>query len=525
MNVKIKSAGVACLIGEDYDRVYATLKKNLVGSDEQLFTERTPGHEYLQWELPGEGWTALSESDPLVESMVRKEWVRRQQMVYDRFGRNQDMAQRVLSVPDESYIFYKVDDTGKLQIRLTAWGYRYPERIQGGVIIGKPKPKEQKEHVVIQLLYDGKPVPDKALRLNGLFPGKTDQNGMFEVGDLPLDYEFDVDVDELHRRVKVMPGQGKIELDITTFTEVKVVATLDKQPYKGAAVSLTYGGRQMNLMTDENGKVVVSLPLDLQHGLCMVALDGETQQMPLTEEGAVFTFQIKNQEKEILPKKNVERYGDVEVNVTRNGKPFQFASVLLEYAEHRQTLTTDITGKATTRLLLEAEGVECTVKLGKEVQRKELSEGVTLFTFSVQDISKEKEEPEVPRPQTSGSASVEVVALLDGQPYVSAPVEIKYGEHCWTFTTDNAGMVRTQISAGIEEEWCIVTLKGEKQQKKLSGGGKTSFLFQFKNPEVLPDSEQPEKHLWATFLLEAIVGLFIAALVVATYLWGGEILF
>lgn len=27
MNVKIKSAGVACLIGEDYDRVYATLKK------------------------------------------------------------------------------------------------------------------------------------------------------------------------------------------------------------------------------------------------------------------------------------------------------------------------------------------------------------------------------------------------------------------------------------------------------------------------------------------------------------------
>lgn len=248
------------------------------------------------------------------------------------------MAQRVLSVPDESYVYYKIDDTGNLQVRLTAWGYRYPERVQGGVIIGRPKPKEQKEHVAIQLLYDGKPIPDKTLRLNGLFQWKTDQNGMFEVGNLPLNYEFDVDVDEVHHRVKVMPGQGKIELDITIFTEVKVVATLDDLPYKGAAVSLTYGERQMKLMTDEQGKVVVSLPLDLQNGLCTVTLDGEIQQMPLTEEGRIFTFRLKTPEKEILPEKDSERYGDVEVNATRNGQPYQFASVLLEYAGNRKSL-------------------------------------------------------------------------------------------------------------------------------------------------------------------------------------------
>lgn len=523
MNVKIKSAGVACLIGEDYDRVYATLKKNLVGSDEQLFTERTPGHEYLQWELPGEGWSALSDSDPLVANVVRQEWLRRQQMVYDRFGRNQDMAQRVLSVPDESYVYYKIDDTGNLQVRLTAWGYRYPERVQGGVIIGRPKPKEQKEHVAIQLLYDGKPIPDKTLRLNGLFQWKTDQNGMFEVGNLPLNYEFDVDVDEVHHRVKVMPGQGKIELDITIFTEVKVVATLDDLPYKGAAVSLTYGKRQMKLMTDEQGKVVVSLPLDLQNGLCTVTLDGEIQQMPLTEEGRIFTFRLKTPEKEILPEKDSERYGDVEVNATRNGQPYQFASVLLEYAGNRKKLTTDIAGKATTRLPLEGKGVECTVILGEEVQRKELSEGVTLFTFSVQESIKEKEDPEVPLPKASESVIVEVIALLDEQPYVGVPVEIKYGEHYWRFVTDNNGMVQTQIPFYAEEEWCTVALKGEKQQKKLLGEEKTSFLFQFKNSKVLP--EQPEKQSWATVLLETAAGLFIAALLVATYLLGGEILF
>jgi hypothetical protein len=105
MNIKIKSAGVFCLIGDDYDRVYATLKKQLGEGDEQLFTERTPGHEYLQWELPGDGWIALSAGDPLMEQEVRKELLRRQQAVSSRFGKNQDMAQRILSVPDDSYVF------------------------------------------------------------------------------------------------------------------------------------------------------------------------------------------------------------------------------------------------------------------------------------------------------------------------------------------------------------------------------------------------------------------------------------
>lgn len=523
MNIKIKSAGVVCLIGEDYDRVYATLKKNIIESDEQLFTERTPGHEYLQWELPGEGWTALSESDPLVASVVRQEWLRLQQVVYDRFGRNQDMAQRVLSVPDESYVFYKTDDTGNLQVRLTAWGYRYPERVQGGVITGKPKPKEQKEHVVIQLLYDGKPIPDKTLRLNGLASWKTDQNGMFDVGSLPLDYEFDVDVDEVHHRAKVLPGQGKIELDITTFTEVKVVATLDGLPYKEAKVFLTYGERRMELVTDELGKAVVSLPLDLHNGLCAVVLDGEMQQMPLTEEGGVFTFQLKTCKKEIPPEKKSERYGEVEVKVERNGQPYQFASVLLDYAGHKQTLTTDLAGKAATRLLLEEEGKECTVKLGEEVQRKVIVEGVNSFTFFVQEITKEKKDPEIPPAKASESAIVEVMALLDGQPYVGIPMEIKYGEHCWKLVTDIAGTAQVQVAPWIKEEWCIVTLEGETQQKKLLNKGKTSFLFQFKNQEMLP--EQPEKSSWMTFLLDAVVGVLIVALLVATYLLGKEILF
>lgn len=525
MNVKIKSAGVACLIGDNYDRVYAALKKQLIERDEQLFTERTPGYEYLQWELPGEGWTALSESDPLVANVVRREWLRRHRMVCDRFGRNQDMAQRVLSVPDESYVFYKKEEDGYLSILLTAWGYRYPERVQGGgPITGQTEPKEQKEHVVIQLLHDGNPVPGKILRLNGLSSEKTDSNGMFEVGDLTLDYEFDVEVDKVHHLVKVKPGQGRVELDITTFSTVTIVATLDERPYKGAVVSLAYGKRQMALTANEQGKVEVCLPLDLQNVLCTVELDGEIQQSPLTEKGETFTFRLKTPE----PVKVSESYGEVEVYVTRNGQPYSFASVLLEYAGQKLTFTTDVVGKAAIRLLLDTEKAVCTVTIEGEVQRKVLSEGVTTFTFclsetNMEEIGLKKDDSEVPPVRVAEHPVVEVIASLDGQPYVGIPVEVNYGGHHWLFTTDNAGMVQTQVPFYEEEEWCTVTVGEETLQKKLLINEKTSFLFQFKSPDTLP--LQSGRNSWKSSLLGVIVGLCIVALLVITYFIGGEILF
>ena len=302
MNIKIKSAGVACLIGDDYDRVYATLRKQLGEGDEQLFTERTPGHEYLQWELPGDGWVSLSDADPIMLQEVKSELLRRQQSVVSRFGANQEMAQRVLSVPDNSFIYYKADENGHLVIRLAAWGYRYPERIKTQDLGGDVKPKEEVEHTSISVVYDGRPVAGKTFRING-FNRVTGLDGRLDIGDLPIGYQFDIDIDGQHRHITVMPGQGSITIDTTVFTTVEVRATKDEQPYAGGVATLTYMGRQMSLTTDASGQATAKVPADPKKGLCTVTMENETQQMVLSDVVTTFTFAFTSPKVEEPPVK------------------------------------------------------------------------------------------------------------------------------------------------------------------------------------------------------------------------------
>ena len=304
MNIKIKSAGVSCLIGDDYDRVYTALKKQFGTGDEQLFTERTPGHEYLQWELPGDGWTSLAEGDPLMRQEVTDEWHRRMNAVAARFASNQQMAQRVLTVPDESFVYYKADAAGHLLIRLTAWGYRYPERINSGAASGTTAPKTQTEHVVIELLYDGEPAPDHDFRLNG-YRRQTNAEGTTDLGDLPVGYEFDVEADAVKQHITVLPGQGHVQIDITAFTRVQINATLNGLPYAGATVRVQYKGRDITLTTNEMGVCATTLPIDPEAGLCTVSLDNETQQQPLIAGENTFTFHITKEE-EKAPEKPIE---------------------------------------------------------------------------------------------------------------------------------------------------------------------------------------------------------------------------
>ncbi|MGN0282453.1 MAG: hypothetical protein ACI4B3_09160 [Prevotella sp.] len=291
MNIKIKSAGVTCLIGDDYDRVYTALKNQLNDEHEQLFTERIPGHEYLQWELPGDGWTPLSEGDPLMAQEVRQELLRRKQIISQRFGKNQEMAQRILSVPDESYVYYKANSAGNLLIKLTAWGYRYPERVGCGGITGTFKPKGDTQSVSIHIVYDNEPLPNKEFFING-FKRVTDNLGIYNVGELPIGYKFEIGVDGNQQIVDVTSGHDDIKIDLTLFASVEIRATLDGHPYEGVTASLSYWGHELKLSTDSNGKVFAKVPKDPNNGMCTVSIENDYQQLALVEPITVFTFNI-----------------------------------------------------------------------------------------------------------------------------------------------------------------------------------------------------------------------------------------
>ena len=298
MNIKIKSAGVTCLVGDDYDRVFTALKSNFGESYDQLFTERIPGHEYLQWELPGEGWTPLSASDPIMGQEVRTELARRKQAVFDRFGANQEYAQRILSVPDDSYIYYKADPDGRLMIKLTAWGYRYPERVGTGAS-GIVDATGETEPVTLHFLYDGKPMSVFQFFLND-FKRTTDADGTFKIGQLPVGYTFDVRAANHSETVRVTPGQGDVNIDLTDYVTIEVVATLDGAPYAGAKAELSYWGHSVELITGATGRAVTKVPFDPENGVGYVTLDGVNLQMPVTQPKTVFSFAIESPAPEIV---------------------------------------------------------------------------------------------------------------------------------------------------------------------------------------------------------------------------------
>ena len=214
MNIKIKATDVNCFVPGDYGQVYQTLQKHLKSPLKDLFAERTEGHEYLQWELPGEGWHNLADNDPLMGPVVRQELQRQQQQIINCFGQNRQMAQIVMSVPDDSFIYYKADDNGQLQLRLTAWGYRKPVVIGGGMASGVTGVHRPTEQVSVSIVSNGVGVGDKTFLLNG-FTRKTDAQGVYELGQLPIGYELDIDVDGLMRHVVITQGQQLIVIDVT----------------------------------------------------------------------------------------------------------------------------------------------------------------------------------------------------------------------------------------------------------------------------------------------------------------------
>lgn len=289
MNVKIKAAGVSCLVGNDYEQVFSKLRKEFGEGDDLLFTQRTPGHQYLQWELPGDGWQKLSDSDPIMAQQVRQELDQRKQVVANRFGSNREFAMRLMTVPDESYVYYKPDAAGRLIIKLTAWGYRFPERVSTGRLTGREEAKDPTEHVELTLTYDGKPLPNKEFTLNG-FNRKTDENGKLDIGDLPLGYSFDLGVNGKNHPIDVAPGMGDLKIDLTEYVDIDVTVTKDGAPYVCAMVKVNYSGRVTDIATDAAGKASVQMPVALDGSLASVSVDDQLQQKAVEQPATSFTF-------------------------------------------------------------------------------------------------------------------------------------------------------------------------------------------------------------------------------------------
>ena len=508
MNVKIKDEAYCIITEKNYDQVFAALQRQLGEKERQLFAERAPGDTYLQWTLPGNGWIALSKGDPLMEQLVRKELAQLQQNVCAQFGKNQEMALKLLSVPSDDYIYYKPDGNGDLMIKLTAWGYRYPERV-GTDITGVIKPKPKTEHISISLVYNGVPVPNQALRLNG-FSRTADGQGVLDVGDLPIGYQFDIEVGDERRHVTVMPGQGAITVDMTEYVTVEVRVLLDGAPYAGAEAELSYMGQHTSLTCDGNGCASTRLPLDKNGSFCKVSVKDSFQQKILQQTDNVFTFQLSSPPP-LPPPEPTET--TVEVKATLNGEPYSGAKASLSYGNKQLELICDEQGYTQTRLPF-TEGGLCQASIDGIFQQKILKESGNVFAFRI-------EKETLPPPPPIKEAIVEVRVTRDGMPAADTQVTLSYMGRQMDLACDKQGHVAAQLPLDEQGSLCKVSVENQVRQEPLQEG---INLFEFHFRSVV-SPEQPKKMPWWMYLLEILAALLLIGLLCLTFWLCGDMLF
>ncbi len=387
MNVKIKANGVSCLIrDESYDKAYTSFKQLLGEGEEQLFTPRLPGHEYLQWVLPGDGWCSLEEADPLMANWIRDELSKRKQRVMSHFGQNQLMAQRVLTVPDDSYVYYKSDNEGHLLIRLTAWGYRYPERIGKKIISGDLPPREKRQEVAVRIVFDGYPVAAKPFIING-FKRETNENGSLQLGALPLGYRLEIDVDGNLYPFIVESGRDTFLIDLTQYTQLIVKVLLDENPCPDTPVTIEYSGITENVLTNADGCIIKRLVWYPSPNECRVSVLQKAQSRQIDREQVEILFQCKKTVinppvPPILPAVP-EPCALVHVWTLLDGHPCPDAIVSLEYDDKKEYLKTDKNGCISKEVTLNSSG-ECVVEWEGVIQRKVLDEKGTHFLLQKQ---------------------------------------------------------------------------------------------------------------------------------------------
>ena len=297
MQKQIKVNDIYCLLKGSYDGTFEKLK-----TVDDIFTSRNVRGNLLVWDLPDDGWTPLSNADSVMSAMVKGEISKRKQSAINTFGSDKAAyVEKCYTVPDDGCIFFKTDEkTGILKIRLAAWGYSYPTRPNGGVMIGGGNFKgKEKEIADLNFSYNGEPLRNKQFSIlrpdGGSNTFTTDSNGNFNFLGQPLNVgePIKIVVDGKQITVTIEKGKNDYPIDLTKSATVSVKVFLDGSPKQGAEISTA----NIKTETDESGTAKFEIVVP-QNGSLTVFVKGEntngSDTKTITEGENFFTFDFSS---------------------------------------------------------------------------------------------------------------------------------------------------------------------------------------------------------------------------------------
>ena len=304
MNVKLQQKDVFCLVN-NYEQVYSLITKQINVSG-LTFCKRQAGAGYLQWTLPDGDWTALTKAPDSEQELIRQQFYTMSQAVRSKFGSNEKLAQAVLSIPSEEHVFYQCDINGHLQLALTAWGYKFPDRPDGDNIKGRATPPVEQQMVRLCFVYDAEKLPNMPFTLI-TYKRITDETGLFTIGMQPVGKELPVTTDDGHAfTLKVEKGLELYVFDLTEYVTIEVGVHKDGDPLVGASCSIDYNGHAETFETDITGSVSVKWPFCKKGADCIVKMDDQVQSKAVSLPKASFLFEIVTPKEPEKPKEPEE---------------------------------------------------------------------------------------------------------------------------------------------------------------------------------------------------------------------------
>lgn len=151
MEIRIPNNQIRPLIKESYPKIYDGLCK-LLAPDELIFAPWNAGFGgLLQWDLPDDlEWKSYAQASPVEQAAIIDEYKRQMEIGRTKLGNNQQLVERVYSVPSSDNIYYAFLPDGSCRIVLTAWGYSYPYKAPATAMTLLSEQKRQ--NVVLRLV-------------------------------------------------------------------------------------------------------------------------------------------------------------------------------------------------------------------------------------------------------------------------------------------------------------------------------------------------------------------------------------
>lgn len=406
----------------------AMLRK-LLKEDADAFARAHVGPANVEWTDETSGWRPLSTASdadrPLAEKALRDVSQRVRARAPEKY------ANPLLSVPNDDYIFYRIDDDGTARVLLTGWGYANSNKATGEAYKIK-KEEAPTTPVTIGFTVEGEFVGSRPFSVL-LESGRgnsctTDAEGRYLFPTAPIGKNIRVRDDISGKSFSFTPQPGVAEqmFDVTQKVQVSASTSLNGRPVSDYPVRLRYRGQEMTLPVAQG-----------QASATLTYWPGETVDLECNGLSRQINLSPNSGDNHVDFDFERDETAKIRVKIRLNGQPTDEWPANIFYDGHDYMMQTS--NGVGTKDVTWREGAECRVTVGDLTQTAVLQPGAVYndFIFEMEEV--------LPPPPPVKPVTVRILDK-EGKPFAGARVSFTQNGKTLQNSLDQNGIVRFGIN-------------------------------------------------------------------------------